>query len=340
MATVSAATAPAAVLVNVSATSDTAGPMNPTPCVSFRTVVTDHPLAIRESASVPAKMPLTAMVAHGSALIHDACARLTPTTCLKYSGIHASRMKYPQLFTKFATMHAHTGALDNNSLNGTRLLPLPAPPLTSTFSSLLLTPTPKSPDAPAIALTFDLKSAKLPPCVMFAFIAARKLSSSSTAAAPSTPTPASVFSPAPPPPPPPALPVMRRSSPAPTLSHCAGLAVAAKAHTAAHAMPSTPKNTNGPAMPPAASIAGAASSPTMLPLWNPPMHAATARERSALGTHLAVRLFMHGSATPSPSPITARVSSSSGRLVMAAYGVAMVAMDHSRMPAPSTALPP
>ena len=56
----------------------------------------------------------------------------------------------------------------------------------------------------------------------------------------------------------------------------------------------------------------------MDPLWNPPMHAAAARDLSALGTHRAVRLFMHGSATPSPSPMTARVSSRSGRLVAAA----------------------
>mmetsp|Transcript_19542 Transcript_19542/g.31626 ORF Transcript_19542/g.31626 Transcript_19542/m.31626 type:complete len:275 (-) Transcript_19542:491-1315(-) len=274
MATVSAVMAPAAVVVNVNATSDTAGPMNPTPCVNLRTVVTETPLAMRWSARIPAKTPVTAMVAHGSALKYADLANSRPTTCLKYRGIHARRMKYPQLLTKLATMHAQTGALDSSSLNGT------------------------AGTAPSV------------------FVAA---GAGATTAPPSS---------------------IRRRSAAFTLELCAGKVVAVIAHTAAHATPSAPKNTKGPAIPPAASIAGAANRPTMLPLWKPPMQAATARERSALGTHLAVRLFMHGSATPSPSPITARVANSSGRLVAAANGVAMVARDHSRIPPPSTALPP
>ena len=93
---------------------------------------------------------------------------------------------------------------------------------------------------------------------------------------------------------------------------------------------STPESSSPRVPLPAASIAGAANRPTMLPLWKPPMHAATARERSALGTHLAVRLFMHGRATPSPRPITARVASNSGRLAAAAkQGLSLFVVVHS-----------
>ena len=60
MATVSAVMAPEAVEVNVSATKETAGPMNPTPWINLRTVVTETPRAMSESASVPANTPLTA----------------------------------------------------------------------------------------------------------------------------------------------------------------------------------------------------------------------------------------------------------------------------------------
>ena len=70
------------------------------------------------------------------------------------------------------------------------------------------------------------------------------------------------------------------------------------------------------------------------------MHAATALLRSRRGTHRAVMLFMHGSATPSPRPITARHARSAGSDAAAAKGVSAVAMDHVAMPASSTFLPP
>ena len=79
--------------------------------MNLRVFVTDQPRELmRLSANVPATTPLdAAMVAHGSALNHAASRRLSPTTCLKYRGIHASKMKMAQLLTKFAMMHAHVG---------------------------------------------------------------------------------------------------------------------------------------------------------------------------------------------------------------------------------------
>mmetsp|Transcript_15210 Transcript_15210/g.59466 ORF Transcript_15210/g.59466 Transcript_15210/m.59466 type:complete len:271 (-) Transcript_15210:442-1254(-) len=249
--------------------------MKPTPWMNFRTVVTGTPLAMSESASVPANTPDAAMVAQGNAEKYDDLASSKPITCLKYKGIHARRMKYPQLLTKLATMHAHTGALLSRSRNG--------------VGSDILLVTPSS---------LKVESATLPPSSINA------------------------------------------SSRWDTLGDSLGYVVAANAHTTAHSTPERPNTAKGPDTPPHASMAGAASKPTMDPLWNPPMHAATARDRSALGTHRAVRLFMHGSATPSPRPMTARVSSSAGRLVAAASGVAIVASDQTSMPPPSTALPP
>ena len=134
---------------------------------------------------------------------------------------------------------------------------------------------------------------------------------------------------------------MSASSAFPTRRFPLGKVVANAAQTTPHATPAKPKTRNGAATPAeVASIAGAARRPTMLPLWNPPMHAATARLRSRFGTHRAIRLFMHGSATPSPRPIAARTISKAGRECDAAKGVHAVARLQRRMPPRRTALPP
>ena len=149
---------------------------------------------------------------------------------MKYSGIHARRMKYPQLLTKLAKTHAHVGALESNSRNG----------VLGFFS-----------------------------------------------ASPFGRPPASFFSTTLPPP------SMSASSAFPTRRFPLGKVVANAAQTTPHATPAKPKTRNGAATPAeVASIAGAARSPTMLPLWNPPMHAATARLRSRFGTHRAIRLSL------------------------------------------------
>ena len=120
----------------------------------------------------------------------------SPTTCLKYSGIHARRMKYPQLLTKLAKMHAHVGALDSKSRNGT------------------------------FARSFPFAIAASPGVL-------------------STTAPSSLGL---------------------TRAHLAGKAVAADAHAAAQSTPAEPKTRKGPDTPPHASMAGAASNPTMEPL--------------------------------------------------------------------------
>ena len=84
--------------------------MKPTPCVIFRVAVTETPLSLMsQSANAPANAPQTAMASQGSAENCADRARSRPSACLKYRGIHASRMKYPQLFTKLANTHANTG---------------------------------------------------------------------------------------------------------------------------------------------------------------------------------------------------------------------------------------
>lgn len=126
----------------------------------------------------------------------------SPTTCLKYSGIHARRMKYPQLLTKLAKMHAHVGALDSKSRNGTFARSFPF----------------------AIAASPGELSTTAPP------------------------------------------PSISASSLGLTRAHLAGKAVAADAHAAAQSTPAEPKTRKGPDTPPHASMAGAASNPTMEPL--------------------------------------------------------------------------
>ena len=94
-------------------------------------------------------------------------------------------------------------------------------------------------------------------------------------------------------------------------------------------------------MPPYANSAGAASKPIIEPLWKPPMETATARERSVTGTHREMTLFMHGSATPSPNPMTARAASNAPKLpLVATKGVTNVASDHTAIPNPRTIFPP
>ena len=71
------------------------------------------------------------------------------------------------------------------------------------------------------------------------------------------------------------------------------------------------------------------------------MDTATARERSVFGTHREMTLFMHGSATPSPKPMTARTASSAPKLpLVATKGVTNVASDHTAIPNPRTIFPP
>ena len=57
-------------------------------------------------------------------------------------------------------------------------------------------------------------------------------------------------------------------------------------------------------------------------------------------THLDSKLFMAGIATPSPTPIQARMTSSTGNPKLAARGVRAVAMDHQATPKLRTLLPP
>ena len=64
------------------------------------------------------------------------------------------------------------------------------------------------------------------------------------------------------------------------------------------------------------------------------------RLRSCLGIQRLSSVFIAGIATPSPTPIIARHSSSVGRPARAATGVSTVARDHQRTPKPSTTLPP
>lgn len=56
--------------------------------------------------------------------------------------------------------------------------------------------------------------------------------------------------------------------------------------------------------------------------------------------YLDSRLFIAGMATPSPTPMQARMTSSTGSPRLAASGVKAVAMDHHITPKLSTLLPP
>mmetsp|Transcript_7162 Transcript_7162/g.30512 ORF Transcript_7162/g.30512 Transcript_7162/m.30512 type:complete len:309 (-) Transcript_7162:175-1101(-) len=241
-----------------------------------------------QSANAPANAPQTAMANQGSAEKRADCARSSPKTCLKYEGIQANRMKYPQLFTKFAKTHAKTGGAENKRA-------------AETFFS-------RADESLVVSEDVDLLCAST--ALTFTTAPPSSISASSSA-------------------------FTRRSE-----SASLGYAVAAANQTTAQTKPATPKTRNGADTPPATSIAGAASRPTTLPLWNPVMHAATARLRSCFGTHRAVMLFMHGKATPSPRPMTARHRSSAGSDAAAAKGVRAVATDHVAMPARSTFLPP
>ena len=62
--------------------------------------------------------------------------------------------------------------------------------------------------------------------------------------------------------------------------------------------------------------------------------------RSTVGTHRLSSVFIAGIATPSPMPMHARTSRSTGRPACAATGVSAVASDHHATPKPSTRLPP
>ena len=73
----------------------------------------------------------------------------------------------------------------------------------------------------------------------------------------------------------------------------------------------------------------------MVPSWSEVYTRASARERSAVGTHRAVSVWIAGIVTPSAAPIAARHARRAVMDAVAAAGVSMVNRDQRATPAAS-----
>eukprot|EP00204_Picochlorum_oklahomense_P003031 CAMPEP_0118803674 /NCGR_PEP_ID=MMETSP1161-20130426/18610_1 /TAXON_ID=249345 /ORGANISM="Picochlorum oklahomensis, Strain CCMP2329" /LENGTH=95 /DNA_ID=CAMNT_0006732239 /DNA_START=317 /DNA_END=604 /DNA_ORIENTATION=- len=69
-----------------------AGPAKAIPCESFLTVVTDHPLAARPSATGPTNGVMNVIAMYGINVRRELFSTLSPRAISKYDGSHAKRV--------------------------------------------------------------------------------------------------------------------------------------------------------------------------------------------------------------------------------------------------------